>query len=173
MNFAQLLSTSLEQLSNGFKNAYESDTGYHLQKNDNGKIDLYVRGTKKPLEWIQNVLESPITKVLFSKSIQLARRVSLAERKKYARKLDKFAEQNKVDRILGHSRGDAVISDMLYKAEKIGVDGAAILRRPKSKHVNYRQNQWFDMLISLGGPNNITIPDSPGLRDKNFHKLFK
>jgi len=164
---------SNSEIADGFEKAYKSKDGFYVQNSSDVGNTLYVRGTAKPTEWIQNILEGPLVPLTTNPFLKVSRLGSLLARKNFANKLDKVANENNVQQVYGHSRGDAVLSDMNFKGKKVGYDGATILRRPRTKYQNYRQNQWFDKLISLGGRNNITIEQArPGIGDPSFHKVY-
>lgn len=161
-------------LRKGFDDAYASPEGYSIKVNPiTGKKEMFVRGTARKGEWIQNALEAIPRKAYGFIPVGGASGVSMKIRREYAKKLDAVAEKEGVSVVYGHSRGAAVVSDMKHPSEKVGVDGAMLLaRRGKRDFVNYRQAQVFDKLIGIGEKKKIVKKATWKPWSKKYHKVY-
>ncbi len=135
--------------------AYRNPAGYAIRVNPaNGKKEMFVAGTWNVFDWAANLYESKYGGHTFY-------------RKKAAEKYRKIAEANGVDVIYGHSRGGALIGDIVNpKIRKVGLDAAMIISKDKNI-TNYRNKGYFDRVIGLTGKNNKVI------QSKRFHKVWR
>ena len=160
-----------KDFNNFAEDAYDPSRtdGYAIRVNPRtGENEMFVRGTtfkRGGIEWIQNAAETKPARYIAPN----LRQKSLRWRRRHSKKLSRVARENNVEVIYGHSRGAAVVNDMdVPGATKVGLDGAMMLAHDKSMP-NYRQNQWFDKFISIGGKNNR----APKKRKyKQFHQVW-
>lgn len=84
-------------------------------------------------------------------------------RKKAERKYAKIAKEEGVDTIYGYSRGGAILADMDFAGEKVGLDSAMVIAENEDM-MNLREDintsGWtgaFDMGLGIGGHDNISV----------------
>jgi hypothetical protein len=144
--------TSFDKFS---QQAYKNPSGYAIRVNPaNGKKEMFVAGTRNVFDWAANLAETKYGGNMFY-------------RKRAAEKYRKIAQANGVDVIYGHSRGGALIGDIVdTKARKVGLDAAMVISKDKNT-TNYRNKGYFDRAIGLTGKNNKVI------KSKRFHKVWK
>lgn len=162
-------------LRQGFDEAYKAKDGYVIKKNPITKEnEMFVRGTAKGREWVQNAVESIPRKAYgLIPGSRTAGALSFKKRREYASKLDDVAKKNNVKKVYGHSRGAAIISDMKSPVKKVGVDGAMILaERGRRGFLNYRQRQPFDWMIGRGESKTKLKKGSWNPRNRKFHKVY-
>jgi len=161
-------------LRKGFDAAYASEDGYFIAKNPITKEnEMFVRGTAKKAEWVQNALEAVPRKAYGFLPVGGLSELSFRKRKQYAKKLDAIAKKEGVTTVYGHSRGAGVISDMQVPKKKVGVDGAMLLaKRGRRNFMNYRQSQPFDWLIGRGETTKKVKKGTWNPRSKKFHKVY-
>lgn len=177
--YVKNLAENNKYVAKGMEAAYASPEGYSIIVNPmTGEKSMFVRGTtfkNAGYEWLQNVYESPLVKVLstFNPLVGWRRSKSLRRRSAFSARLSKIANAEGVTTVYGHSRGAAVVAHMRGKYGKVGVDGAMLLagRRKKSMN-NFIQRQWFDRAIALGGKN-YSVRSSNNPFSRKFHGIYK
>lgn len=162
------------QLKRGFDAAYGSKEGYSVLKNPvSGEDEMFVRGTAKPREWLQNAVEAiPRGVGAVAPGLSTLSKYSLYRRGQFAKKIGHVAERRGVSVSYGHSRGAAVVGDMTFRGKKVGVDGAMLLNKRKGAFVNYRQWQPFDWVIGRRGGREVVRRGSWNPRSRGFHKAY-
>lgn len=143
-----------EDLSNLMKEAYHNHSGFAIGIID-GVKSMCVAGTRTLRDWGRNIRD--VTR--------LGR--FAPQRRKHISYLEKFAKNNDVKCVYGHSRGAALVSDMRVPGiKKVGLDGAMIIANNK-KMTNYHTGDLFDRFLALGGKRNYK--DN---RLKGFHHVY-
>lgn len=141
------------------KQAYASKEGYAIRVNPtNGQKEMFVAGTRNVFDWAANLAEVKYKGKLFY-------------RKRAVAKYQKIAKANGVDVIYGHSRGGALVGDIVAEkgTRKVGLDAATIISGDK-RMPNYRQGGFlgtFDRTIGFTGKNQKIV------KSKRFHKVWK
>lgn len=94
-------------------------------------------------------------------------------RKKAERNYSKIAKEEGVDTIYGYSRGGAILADMDFAGEKVGLDSAMVIAENEDM-LNLREDigvsGWtgiYDMALGIGGQDNVSV-DYHG----NVHQVF-
>lgn len=122
--------------------AYNTKKGYEIGFVNGEKI-MYVSGSRNIFDWTFNAIDG----VLPHKAQVFSNRT--------AKNLDRIAKKEKVDLVVGHSRGAHLVSKMHGPYEKLGLDGAMMLARKKDKNMmNISQKQVLDRFIGMGGKRN-------------------
>jgi len=155
--------------------AYKAKRGYAIRRNPTtGEKEMFVRGTtfkRGGIEWFQNFAETPVVEK-FGMGEQLVGDVSRHIRGQYSKFLSKVAVDNQVDVVYGHSRGGAIVNDMLVgKIRKVSLDGATILNRTP-RVTNYRQKQAFDAVIGLNSRATVKDKKWTPFGSKRYHKVY-
>jgi len=147
-----LRNTSFDKFA---QEAYKAPRGYAIRVNpSNGQKEMFVAGTRNVFDWAANLVEFKYGGNTFY-------------RKRAAERYRKIANANQVDVIYGHSRGGALIGDIVdTKARKVGLDAAMVISSKKDT-TNYRNKGYFDRAIGLTGKKNKVI------KSKRFHKVWQ
>lgn len=166
-------------LASGFDAAYKEKDGYYIRVDpDTQKKIMYVAGSRSTGDWSRNAFD------VFAMGINKAERKYLAKkngeipidflkfdftRNKKVQMLDSVARREGVDIAIGHSRGAALVGDMQYPNQKIGMDGAMVINRDKTMP-NYIEGGFpgiFDEIIASSGKNNFYADQG-----SVFHKVW-
>lgn len=150
----------------GFNEAYKAPDGIKVKRNPyTNEKEMFVSGSRGPLDWMSNVAETvgegvsrsipyvgPFVKPMFN-----------LRRSYQESNIRKVADLNNVRNIYGHSRGAALASSVVDKYNVVGMDGAMPLAR--NKHILNIKSGIVGGLLGLTGNNNVTVG-----RNKEFHK---
>lgn len=131
-----------DQLNHLQDEAYASKRGYSIGY-VNGKKVMYVSGSRNVTDWVFNVADNFIP--------ASRHRVS----NKTSQNLTKIARDEKVDVVVGHSRGGMLVAKMdIDNSKKLSLDGAMRLAPKNRRNVmNLYQKQVLDRVINRGGKN--------------------
>lgn len=137
------------------RRAYKNKSGYAIRINpSNGRKEMFIAGTRNAFDWAANLYETKYGGNTFY-------------RKRAAEKYRKIAEAQGVDVIYGHSRGGALVGDIVTKKpiRKVGLDAAMVISKDKNLR-NYRNRGYFDRAIGITGKNTKVI------KSNRFHKTW-
>lgn len=168
------------------KQAYASKDGYAIRINpQTGQKEMFVAGTRHFSQWFLNVWDVPITLIEHPEELlgPIGYPIDWLEhlggydivgwldpwRKMKQKKLSKIAKEQGVDVLYGHSRGGAIVADMDVGpyTRKIGLDSAMVITKNKGL-TNYREKEWFDVVIGATGQENKTMDFGP-----KFHNVWQ
>lgn len=156
--------------------AYAAPDGYSIRINpESGEKEMFVAGTRDTQQWGLNALDTvlygadsaitsvedefdPFNWLKKDHSVNLFAKID-APRQRTQKRMAKIAKEKGVDRVYGHSRGGAIVADMKFDGDKVGLDSAQLLARNKDM-VNYYEGGGmnplglFDAGIGLTGEDN-------------------
>lgn len=136
------------EFNRGMDRAYANPCGYHIGRVGNDKV-MFVSGSRNVRDWTFNVLDP----ILPSKYQVFSNRTT--------KRLEDIARRNKVDVVVGHSRGGKLVDQMNGPYEKIAVDGAMLISNGKRNTMNIYGGGYrglgFDNVLAVRGRNNYKV----------------
>jgi hypothetical protein len=126
---------------------------FTIFKSPKGERIMFVPGSRTRSDWVKNIREYTTG--------------DHSDRQNVVHRLDKAARKYKVDKVYGHSRGAALVSDMSYNGRKIALDGAMSISKKGTTMPNYRNKDFFSKRLSKGYKYNYDIGSG------SFHEGFR
>jgi hypothetical protein len=161
--------------------AYDAKSGLAFRIDPvTGENQMAISGSRNLFDWGANFLESQGP--LKINELNPMHHAALAVRKKRAAQILRIAEKANVDRIIAHSRGSAVASDMDTKIPIMALDGATRIENHHTKNrktfLNLSTGGKFDKFLSRGGKGVVDIPgrkfhDVASAKKKTVLKIAK
>ncbi len=140
----------------GMKKAYADDRGYHID-NFAGNKTMFVAGTKSFRDHANNFTD--LIKILPHRRSKRTRTL-----------LNKVANNNEVDLVVGHSRGAKFVDELTGNFSKLAVDGAMRISKGPKTTMNVRSSGFFDKFIGKGGKSNY---ENKRMKLRNFHNTYR
>lgn len=156
--------------------AYAAPDGYAIRLNPaTGEKEMFVAGTRDAQQWGLNALDAalygadsfikgvedefdPLNLIKKDHSVKFFEKIDVP-RQGTQKRMSKIANDAGVERVYGHSRGGAIVADMDFSGDKVGLDSAQLLANNKSM-VNYNEGGGlnplglFDYGIGFTGEDN-------------------
>lgn len=148
--------------SNFAAEAYAASDGYSIRINPaTGEKEMFVAGTRDAQQWGLNALDTALYGAdsfikgledeldplnIFKKdhNVKFFEKID-APRQATQKRMTKVAKDSGVERVYGHSRGGAIVADMKFSGDKVGLDSAQLLANNKDM-VNYYEGGGYNPL---------------------------
>lgn len=138
--------------------SYSNPEGYAIRWNPRThKKEMMIAGTRSGRDWLANLGDT-----LWERNNLGFQRTPWMERA--MKKYEAIARREGVSVIYGHSRGGAIVADMKFKGDKVGLNAAMLMGHNKTM-TNYRGGSMFDKVLATGGKKNI-------YKRSKFHKVW-